>query len=528
MEPKHMQVNFENKNVLKNITNILEQSKDLVLKAEKGKTWDEVNSPLDEIGLNVGLVHGVAAHLNSVQYDAKIADEYEQTLPLISRFYNQLSSNKKLYEAFKNLENTDLNEKEKYILSEGLKGFELGGIHLSARGSTLLAEIDERLSVLQNDFGKNTMMSTNEWSKEVEVEKLKGVSEINLAKFKTDDGYKISLQMPSYLEVMTSVDDRDIREEVYMAFISRASDVGITGSEWDNKVIMDETLRLRREKANLLGFKDYAEMSIYSKMLDDADEGLTFLNKLVDLSKNQAENEFSKLEEFAGLALKPWDLSYYANKLKEQEFGFKKEDVTDYYPENKVMAGLFDLIENLYQVKVVQIEEKTYHKDVKVFEFYEEEDKIGKVYLDPYARENKRGGAWMDDYLGLDDDNKPIAFVVCNFNQEPDGETYFEFGEIVTLFHEFGHALHGMLSNATYESTSGTETPRDFVEFPSQVMENWAMYPTVLNKYAKHYKTGKECINRCKIFACGGLDNRFLIIFCWTPMMITMENDHCK
>lgn len=488
-----MIVNFTNSNLLNDILSAIEDAKILVSKAESGETWDEVNDPLDKIGLDIGLIFGVASHLNSVKYNEDDSKEYEKVLPIISRFFDDLGTNKPLYDAFKSLENTELNAEQKYILSEGLKGFELGGIHLSNRGKKLLSSINERLSVLQNDFGKNTMMSTNEWTKDVSEEDLAGISKTNLDKFQTESGLQINLQIPSYMEIMTNADSQELRQEVYMAYITRASEIGITDVNFNNKSIMDEIIKLRFEKANLLGFDTYADLSVYSKMVESPNDVVVFLDDLVKLAMPQAKEELNELQDFATLRLNPWDLTYYANKLKEHKFSYKKEEITDYFPESKVMEGLFDLIHNLYGVSIKEIIEESYHSDVKVLELRENGDFIGKIYLDPYSRENKRGGAWMDDYVGLDADNKPIAFVVCNFNKATSGNTHYEFGEIVTLFHEFGHALHHILTKCKYPGVAGINgVPWDGVELPSQYMENFCYEQDILTTMSQHRETKDE------------------------------------
>jgi oligopeptidase A len=493
-----MQINFNSEDLFQKITEILYRAKAKVEKAEKGMSWDEINNPLDDISHELGMVLGVASHLNSVQYNVEDSDEYERVLPLISDFYNQLGTNKKLFKAYKSLENENLSETKKHALSEGLKAFELGGVNLSTRGAGLLSKINQRLSILQNDFGKNTMLATNEWSLEVKKSDLKGVLDSNLSKFKVDEKYIINLQMPSYLEVMGNVDSESLRETVYKAYISRSSDVGITSVDLDNKPIMDEILRLRGEKANLLGFDNYSQLSIASKMVDSPEVVIKFLTDLIEKALPQAKQELKDLIASSGKdSLLPWDLMYFSEKKKTKMYEYDRQEVTDYLPEEKVITGLFNLIKKLYNVDVDIITEdnKTmYSTDVKVLIFSQDGKKIGKVYLDLYARENKRGGAWMDDYVGLSVRAKtiPTAFVVCNFNQDKGGKTYFEFDEVVTLFHEFGHALHHILTKCEIPSVSGINgVPWDGVELPSQYMENYCYEKDILVSMTEHKETKK-------------------------------------
>jgi len=257
---------------------------------------------------------------------------------------------------------------------------------------------------------------------------------------------------------------------------------------------MDEILSLRQELAKILGFNNYAELSIEAKMVGSTQQVIDFLEELVEFSKPQAQQELEELKAFSGIELMPWDLTYYAEQLKEQKYGFKKSDLTPYFPEQQVLDGLFDTIENLYQIKINILEEVSYHADVKVLEINNIDGLVGRIYLDVYARKDKRGGAWMADYQALMDDNKPVAFVVCNLNSPSKGKpALFEFDEIVTLFHEFGHALHHVLTKVEYPSAAGIAgVPWDGVELPSQYMEFFCYEYDVVKLLSKHWKTGES------------------------------------
>lgn len=379
-------------------------------------------------------------------------------------------------------------------MQESIDGFELSGVGLEGEDSKRFKAIKEQLSLLSNQFSKNSLKATNEWIKIVELEGLKGYSETELAKIKTDKGYELNLQMPVYMDVMTYLDNRELREEVYRAYASRASEVGITSVDFDNKAIMDEILALRQEMADILGFKNYAQLSIESKMVESVDQILEFLTNLVQKSKSQAQAEFDELSQFAGIVLQPWDLGFYSEQLKAKKFGFKKSDLTPYFPEQKVLEGLFSTIESLYKVKVQQIDESSYHNDVRVLEITSNNQLIGKIYLDLYARKDKRGGAWMADYQPLIGNEKPIAFVVCNLNSPSKGKpALFEFDEIVTIFHEFGHALHHVLTKVKYPCAAGISgVPWDGVELPSQYMEFFCYERSVIDKMSEHVETQKS------------------------------------
>lgn len=486
--------NFKPENIVQSIENITKKGFKVVSSAEKGGNWDEVIAATDNFECELGRLTSVNSHLNAVMFSDEFNTQYEQTLPIITNFYSDISSNKALYTAYKNLKNTDLNEQQQHILQESIDGFELSGVGLEGEDSKRFKAIKEQLSLLSNQFSKNSLKATNEWIKIVELEELKGYSETELAKIKTDKGYELNLQMPVYMDVMTYLDNRELREEVYRAYASRASEVGITSVDFDNKAIMDEILALRQEMADILGFKNYAQLSIESKMVESVDQILEFLTNLVQKSKSQAQAEFDELSQFAGIVLQPWDLGFYSEQLKAKKFGFKKSDLTPYFPEQKVLEGLFSTIESLYKVKVQQIDESSYHNDVRVLEITSNNQLIGKIYLDLYARKDKRGGAWMADYQPLIGNEKPIAFVVCNLNSPSKGKpALFEFDEIVTIFHEFGHALHHVLTKVKYPCAAGISgVPWDGVELPSQYMEFFCYERSVIDKMSEHVETQKS------------------------------------
>ncbi|MBT4553623.1 MAG: M3 family metallopeptidase, partial [Candidatus Thioglobus sp.] len=445
----------------------------------------------------LGHYTSVNSHLNAVMFNEEFNAEYEKTLPLITNFYSEISTNKALYQAYKNLKNTDLNEQQKHIVQDAIEGFELSGVGLKGELSARFKVIKEKLSLLSNQFSKNSLKATNEWKKLLNKDDLEGYGDDQLEKIKTDGGFEINLQMPIYMDVMTYADDRSLREEVYKAYVSRASEVGITSVEFDNKAIMDEILALRLEMAQILGFDNYAQLSIESKMVESTEQVIDFLQDLVRVSRPQAQQELKELQAFAGIELMPWDLSYYSEKLKEKKFGFKKSDLTPYFPEQKVLSGLFLTIEKLYNINIKEVEEYSYHADVRVLDISNKEGLVGRIYLDMYARKDKRGGAWMADYQPLMEGNKPVAFVVCNLNSPAGGKpALFEFDEIVTIFHEFGHALHHILTRVQYPSAAGIAgVPWDGVELPSQYMEFFCYEHKVIELISGHWQSGEALPN---------------------------------
>ncbi|MBT7933382.1 MAG: M3 family metallopeptidase [Thiotrichales bacterium] len=486
--------NFDPKNIVNSIRKAIDIGTTQSTLASQGVDWESVVGVLDEAEHLIGKEMSVNSHLNSVMFTDEFNKQYEKTLPLISNFYSDLGANKDLYKAFKRVNETTLNLQQQHIVNDSLRSFELSGVALDGAKSEQFKEIQEQLSVLSNQFSKNVLQSTNSWKKTVSAEELKGYGADEFSKVKTGDHYEINLQVPVYIDLMTYADSSDLREEVYKAYISRASDIGITSKEFDNRPIMDEILKLRLEMSELVGFSNYADYSTQSKMVDSPDAVVDFLSTLIELSTPQAKAELSDLERFAGHALMPWDLMYYSEKLKQKTFSFKRSDLKPYFPENSVFNGLFETIQNLYDIKLTEIHEKTYHQDVRVIKLEDKNGVIGRIYLDVYARENKRGGAWMSDYQGLYKDSLPVAFVVCNLNSPSDGKpALFDFDEIVTIFHEFGHALHHLLTKVPFPCAAGISgVPWDGVELPSQYMENFCYEKEVVELISGHWETGNK------------------------------------
>ena len=486
--------NFEPDNIVKNISKAIKIGMTHSDLASNGVDWDSVVGVLDEAEHLIGKEMSVNSHLNSVRFTDEFNTQYEKTLPLISNFYSDLGANKDLYQAFKRVSQTELNVQQQHIVNDSLRSFELSGVALDGAKSERFKEIKEQLSVLSNQFSKNVLQSTNSWKKTVSANDLKGYGADEFSKVKKGDHYEISLQVPVYIDLMTYADSSDLREEVYKAFISRASDIGITSKEFNNRPIMDEILKLRSEMSKLVGFSNYAEYSTQSKMVESPDAVIEFLNSLIELSIQQAKAELMDLESFAGHSLMPWDLMYYSEKLKQKTFSFKSSDLKPFFPESSVFDGLFETIQNLYNVKLTEIHEKTYHEDVRVINLEDNNGVIGRIYLDVYARENKRGGAWMSDYQGLYKESLPVAFVVCNLNSPSEGKpALFDFDEIVTIFHEFGHALHHLLTKVPFPCAAGISgVPWDGVELPSQYMENFCYEREVVNLISGHWETGQK------------------------------------
>ena len=491
---KDLSPNFEPKNIFKSTSKAIDFGTIQSILASKGEDWESVVGVLDEAEHRIGKEMSVNSHLNSVMFSDDFNKQYEKTLPIISNFYSDLGANKDLYQAFQRVNETKLNIQQQHIVNESLRSFELSGVALDGAKSERFKEIQEQLSVLSNQFSKNVLQSTNSWKKTVSADELKGYSADEFSKVKKGDQYEINLQVPVYIDLMTYADNSDLREEVYKAYISRASDIGITSEEFNNRPVMDEILKLRSEMSEIVGFSNYAEYSTQSKMVESPNSVVEFLNRLIELSTPQAKSELMELEKFAGHSLMPWDLMYYSEKLKQKIFSYKSSDLKPFFPERSVFNGLFETIQNLYNIKLTEIEEKSYHQDVRVIKLEDDSGVIGRIYLDVYARENKRGGAWMSDYQGLYKESLPVAFVVCNLNSPSEGKpALFDFDEIVTIFHEFGHALHHLLTKVPYPCAAGISgVPWDGVELPSQYMENFCYEREVVDLISGHWETGEK------------------------------------
>ncbi len=485
---------FNPKDIIQIITKLTDEGLRSSLAASKGNDWNSVVGLLDESEHFIGRQMSVNSHLNAVIFSDDFNEDYEKTLPIISNYYSDLGASEDLYKAFQRVKNTNLDDQQMHIVKNSIKGFELSGVALKGDDSKRFKEIQERLSVLSNQFSKNVLQATNSWKKTVSIDDLKGYGEAELSKVRGGSEYVISLQIPVYIDLMTYSENRGLREEVYKAYISRASDIGITPIKFDNRKVMDEILKLRSEMSALLGFSNYAEYSVESKMVDSPESVIDFLEKLIKLSRHQAKNELKELEDFAGHSLMPWDLMFYSEKLKQKVFNFKSADLKPYFPESSVLSGLFETIKNLYNIKLTEVKEDCYHPDVRVIILEDENGPIGKVYFDVYARENKRGGAWMSDFQGLYGNSLPVAFVVCNLNSPKDGKpALFDFDEIVTIFHEFGHALHHLLTKVPFPCAAGISgVPWDGVELPSQYMENFCYEKSVIDLISGHWETGEK------------------------------------
>ena len=478
-------------------------------------TWENFYLPQAAAGDQFSRAWSPVGHLNAVKNSPELREAYQACLPLLSEYSTWAGQHKGLYEGYLKLKNSPAFESyslaQKKAIENSLRDFELSGISLPEDKQKRYGEISARLSELSSDFSNNVLDATMGWDIVITDEsQLKGLPESALeaaklsAESKGKKGYRFTLEFPSYYPVLTYCENRELREIMYKEYATRASDQGSNAGKWDNSANIDEKLKLRRELAQLLGFATYADYSLATKMAENPQQVVEFLEDLANRARKQAKEELCALKAFANHAcseqLEPWDIAYYSEKQKQALYAINDEELRPYFPEDRVLSGLFELMKRILGLR---IEEKfgidTWHKDVRFFQIYDEQgEERGAFYLDLYARENKRGGAWMDDCINqkrFADGSlqKPVAYLTCNFNK-PIGNkpALFTHDEVTTLFHEFGHGIHHMLTQIEVGDVAGINgVPWDAVELPSQFLENWCWEEEALAFISGHYETGE-------------------------------------
>ncbi len=489
-------------------------------------TWDNLIAPLDEVSDRLSKAWSPVSHMNSVVNSEALREAYNACLPKLSAFSTEVGQNERLYKAYQQIHDSDafaqLTEAQQKAVKDALRDFKLAGVSLPEEKKRRYKEINQRLSELRARFEENLMDATDAWSKLLpNAEALAGLPPTALAAAKQaaeqkgKQGYLINLEFPSYLAVMSHAEDRELRREVYEAFSTRASDTGPNAGKWDNLPLMEEILALRHEKAQLLGFANYAELSLATKMADSTDTVMNFLQDLAQRAKPQAEKEFQELQAFAREQggpdqLEAWDTAFWSERLRQQRYQISQEDLRPYFPASRVIEGLFKVVERLYGLEIREREGvDTWHPSVR---FYEIRDRAGTLrgqfYTDLYAREKKRGGAWMDECRVRRRTEQgvqiPVAYLTCNFTPPlGDQPALLTHDEVETLFHEFGHGLHHMLTQVDVAPVAGINgVPWDAVELPSQFMENWTWERDALDLFACHHQTGEplpdELLERLK------------------------------
>jgi len=473
-------------------------------------SWEAFVEPLESANEKLGRAWGAAAHLHAVDDSPGIRDAYKANLPKITRYYTDLAQNLDLYAKFKALrasaEFPRLSGTRRRIVDNNLRDYRLGGAELSPEKKPRFAEIQEELASLEAKFSENLLDATNAFSEYV-VDRgdLLGLPEDVLqaaeeaARKDGRDGWKLTLHAPSYGPVMQYAENRALRERIYRAHVTRASEFG--DAKLDNASIIAQELRLRREKAQLLGYESFAQLSLVPKMAESPGAALAFLDDLATRALPHARKDYAELGRFAraelGLdELCAWDVAFASEKLRAKLYAFSDQEVKQYFPEPKVLEGMFRLVESLYGLRIVRDTAETWHRDVKFFRIMDSRGSlVGRFFLDPYSRETKRGGAWMDDAIARQrvagEVQTPVAQLVCNFPGPVGGKpSLLTHDEVMTLFHEFGHGLHHLLSRIDDLGVSGIRGVEwDAVELPSQFMENFCWEWEVLSRMTAHADT---------------------------------------
>ena len=515
----------------------------------KEHTWDSLVVPLEELQHRLSRTWSPVGHLNGVLNSDELRAAYNACLPLLTAWHTDLGQNEKLYHAYDHIlraEGGKLDAGQRKLLENALRDFKLAGVGLPAEQKQRFKQLMEQLATLQSKFDENVLDATNAWSKHVLSEgELRGLPTPiverarEAAKAKELEGWLFALDPPNYQAILMHAEDEALRRDFYTAWSTRASDQSPLGTRWDNGDLMQQILALRHELANIVGFANYADYSLATKMASSVSEVREFLEQLATKSKPVAQREYDELVALAGRGLNAWDVAFYAERLKQQRFDLSEEALRPYFPLPRVLEGMFTVAERLYGVKIV---ERTgvdvYHPDAKLYDILNDDgSRRGSFFVDLYARPKKRGGAWMDECVGRrrlgPNSSQPVAYLVCNFmppsrslmdrspNASSEGAqerpsapivhggfplvtgakegppvgaqpSLLTHSEVVTMFHEFGHGLHHMLTRVDYPSIAGINgVAWDAVELPSQFMENFAWRAEVLPLISGHVETGE-------------------------------------
>lgn len=480
-------------------------------------TWDNFVIPLALLEDSLNKMWSPIRHLNSVKSSTPLREAYSECLPLLSEYTSEISQNKALYDKFliifKSKEFDKLKSPQKKTISNALRDFKLGGVDLKGQEEYRYKKIQTELSELESIFENNILDATQSWEYRIYDDKeLDGLPKYakailsQLAREKNFTGYRLTLDMPCYIAVISHADNRTLRENIYKAYISRASEIGKTDIKFDNATVMERILNKRQEKAVLLGYSNYSDYSLETKMAESTEQVIEFLNDLAKKSTQRAKTEVFELQQYAESLgfeseLQPWDFNYYSEKLKQQQYKITDEDLKPYFSDQSVIAGLFKIVHTLYNITIKEIKEGVdlWDSSVRFYQIRDQKDQlIGQFYLDLYARTNKRGGAWMDQCINRyhikESKQIPVAYLICNLTP-PIGTdpALFTHDEVITIFHEFGHGLHHMLTKIDEPDVAGINGVEwDAVELPSQFMENYCWQREALNLFAKHYETGEN------------------------------------
>jgi len=484
---------------------------DEVLDVNGDPTWASVIEAITTVENDLERAWNPVSHLNSVMNSDALREAYNACLGKLTNYSTERGQNERLFAAYQSIyERETLDEEQRKVLENALRDFRLSGVDLPPEERARFRAISEELSSLSSTFQNHVLDATNQWSKHLtDSDALAGLpsSAVDLARQTATqrglDGFVLTLEFPSYLPVMTYAEDRALRQEVYTAFNTRSSDQGPQAGQFDNTEIMERILALRHERARLLGFANFAEQSLATKMARSTDEVLEFLRDLGERSRVQAETELAELRVFAAehfqhTDLQPWDVPFYSEKLRQHVHDITEEELKPYFPAQRVIEGMFDVVGRLFGVLFSRRDDvETYHEDVLFFDVHDADGVLrAQFYFDLYARPNKRGGAWMGEaqtrMITAAMEQIPVAFMTCNFTPPVDGKaSLLTHREVETLFHEFGHGLHHMLTRVGHPSISGINgVAWDAVELPSQFMENYCWEREALDLFARHVDTG--------------------------------------
>lgn len=486
------------------------QKLDELLDSTSAPDFDSLVAPLEEMEHELSQVWSPVGHLQAVLGSRDWRDAYNEALPLLTEYGTDLSQNSRLQRAYAAVEKSlsdDASPEQKSVVAHALRDFRLAGVDLPESDKVRFKALMQRLAAVQAEFEHNIQDAADQWSLHTNDEgDLAGLPDQTItraaaeARKKDRQGWLLTLDYPTYDAVIRLAENRELREKVYRGWVTRASDMGADAA-WDNSENIEEILTLRHEAAQLVGFGNFAEFSLATKMADSTEEVIEFLHELASRTRVTAEKEVAELSELAGFAIKPWDHLFWLEKLKQRKHAISNEELRQYFPSQTVIAGLFELAERLYGITVeVQKGMDTWHDDVRYYAVHDENNAlIGGFYADLYARSGKRSGAWINECIVRKNIGGqtalPVGYLVCNFPPPADDSnphSLLAHDDVVTLFHEFGHMLHHLLTRIDYPSIAGINgVPWDAVELPSQFMENFAWNYDVLEKCSSHAETGE-------------------------------------
>jgi oligopeptidase A len=493
------------------IRELLQRSRGEVagLEAQPHPTFENTVLPLEQLSHRLSRAWSPVSHLNGVLNSDELRASYNACLPLLTNYWTDLAQSEPLFRAYNAIaanESGSLDGAQRRVLERALEDFRLAGVGLPAESKQRFKEVMQQLAQLGAKFEENVLDAMNAWSRRVtDPAELAGINPVIVEQARARaaeqavEGWVFLLEQPTYVAVMQDADAENLRRDFYEAWSTRASDRGPAAGKYDNTGVMGQILALRHEAARLLEFPNFAAYALATRMAPSTGAVFDFLHELARIAKPAAAREFAELEAFAGRKLNAWDVPYYAEKMQARLFSISQEELRPYFPLARVLAGLFAVAERLFGVRIVERRGvPVWHADVRFFEIRDGAGKtLAGFYLDACARPKKRAGAWMDDCVGRKDFGSehtiPVAYLVCNFLPASPGKPpLLTHDDVVTLFHEFGHGLHHMLTRVGYPSISGINgVSWDAVELPSQFMENFAWRPEVLADMARHHETGE-------------------------------------